>query len=103
MEFSDMMKRCKLSELSNFLIGGGELVIEREDLDFETAVKNAEKQTDDFLEEHFESIKERDEVFAVIADRETIIRETYFQMGFTAGINLSREIEKRTKELSRKK
>ena len=65
MEFSDMMERCKLSELSNFLIGGGELVIEREDLDFETAVKNAEKQTDDFLEEHFEIIKERDEVFAV--------------------------------------
>ncbi len=34
MEFSDMIKRCKLSELSNFLIGGGELVIEKEDLRF---------------------------------------------------------------------
>ena len=103
MEFSNMIKRCKLSELSNFLIGGGELVIEREDLDFETAVKNAEKRTDDFLEEHFESMKERDEIFAAIADRETVMRETYFQMGFIAGINLSREIEKRTKELNRKK
>ena len=103
MEFSDIMKRCKSSELSNFLISGGELVIEKEDLDFETAVKNAEKQTDDFLEEHFESIKERDEVFAVIADRETVMRETYFQMGFIAGINLSREIERKTKELNRKK
>ena len=98
-----MMKRCKLSELSNFLISGGELVIEKEDLDFETAVKKAEKQTDDFLEEHFESMKERDEVFAVIADRETVMRETYFQMGFIAGINLSREIERKTKELNRKK
>ena len=97
------MKRCKLSELSNFLISGGELVIEKEDLDFETAVKNAEKRTDDFLEEHFESMKERDEIFAVIADRETVMRETYFQMGFIAGINLSREIERRTKELNRKK
>ena len=97
------MKRCKLSELSNFLISGGELVIEKEDLDFETAVKNAEKRTDDFLEEHFESMKERDEIFAVIADRETVMRETYFQMGFIAGINLSREIERKTKELNRKK
>ena len=103
MEFSDMMRRCKLSELSNFLIGGGELVIEREDLDFEMAVKKAEKQTDDFLEEHFESMKERDEIFAVIADREAVMRETYFQMGFIAGINLSREIERKTKELNRKK
>ena len=103
MEFSDMMRRCKLSELSNVLIGGGELVIEKEDLDFKTAVKKAEKQTDDFLEEHFESMKERDEIFAVIADRETVMRETYFQMGFIAGINLSREIERKTKELNRKK
>ncbi len=103
MELSDMMKRCRLSELSNFLISGGELVIEKEDLDFETAVKKAEKQTDDFLEEHFESMKERDEIFAVIADRETVMRETYFQMGFIAGINLSREIERKTKELNRKK
>ena len=103
MEFSDMIKRCKLSELSNFLISGGELVIEREDLDFEMAVKKAEKQTDDFLEEHFESMKERDEIFAVIADREAVMRETYFQMGFIAGINLSREIERKTKELNRKK
>ena len=103
MEFSDMIKRCKLSELSNFLISGGELVIEKEDLDFETAVKKAEKQTDDFLEEHFESMKERDEIFAVIADREAVMRETYFQMGFIAGINLSREIERKTKELNRKK
>ena len=103
MELSDMMKRCRLSELSNFLISGGELVIEKEDLDFETAVKKAEKQTDDFLEENFESMKERDEIFAVIADRETVMRETYFQMGFIAGINLSREIERRTKELNRKK
>ena len=103
MEFSDMIKRCKLSELSNFLISGGELVIEKEDLDFKTAVKNAEKRTDDFLEEHFESMKECDEIFAVIADRETVMRETYFQMGFIAGINLSREIERRTKELNRKK
>ena len=78
-------------------------MIERENLDFETAVKNAEKRTDDFLEEHFESMKERDEIFAVIADRKTVMRETYFQMGFIAGINLSREIERKTKELNRKK
>ena len=89
MEFSDMMKRCKLLEISNYLIGYGESAVE--------------KQTNKFLEEHFEYQEERDAVSNEMASRETVTREIYFQMGFIAGINLSREIERKTKELNRKK
>ena len=103
MEFSDMMKRCKLSEIGNFLTGCGELLVESKDLDFATAIRNMEKQTNKFLEEHFEYQEERDAVSNEMASRETVTREIYFQMGFIAGINLSREIERRTKELNRKK
>ena len=103
MEFSDMMKRCKLLEISNYLIGYGESAVESKDLDFATAIRNMEKQTNKFLEEHFEYQEERDAVSNEMASRETVTREIYFQMGFIAGINLSREIERKTKELNRKK
>ena len=103
MEFSDMMKRCKLLEISNYLIGYGESAVESKDLDFAAAIRNMEKQTNKFLEEHFEYQEERDAVSNEMASRETVMRETYFQMGFIAGINLSREIERKTKELNRKK
>ena len=102
MEFSNMIKRCKLLEISNYLIGYGESAVESEDLDFAAAIRNMEKQTEEFLDEHFEDEKEREAVSYEIADRETVIRETYFQMGLIAGINISREIERKTKELNGK-
>ena len=102
MEFSNMIKRCKLLEISNYLIGYGESAVESKDLDFAAAIRNMEKQTEEFLDEHFEDEKEREAVSYEIADRETVIRETYFQMGLIAGINISREIERKTKELNGK-
>ncbi len=103
MEFSNMIKRCKLLEISNYLIGYGESAVESKDLDFTTAIRNMEKQTETFLDEHFEDEKERETVSLEMMNRETVVRETYFQMGLVAGINISREIEKRTKELNKRK
>ena len=102
MEFSNMIKRCKLLEISNYLIGYGESAVESKDLDFAAAIRNMEKQTEEFLDEHFEDEKEREAVSYEIADRETVTREIYFQMGLIAGINISREIERKTKELNGK-
>ena len=102
MGFSNMIKRCKLLEISNYLIGYGESAVESKDLDFAAAIRNMEKQTEEFLDEHFEDEKEREAVSYEIADRETVIREIYFQMGLIAGINISREIERKTKELNGK-
>ncbi len=102
MGFSNMIKRCKLLEISNYLIGYGESAVESKDLDFAAAIRNMEKQTEEFLDEHFEDEKEREAVSYEIADRETVIREIYFQMGLIAGINISREIERKTKELDGK-
>ena len=102
MVFSNMIKRCKLLEISNYLIGYGESAVESKDLDFAAAIRNMEKQTEEFLDEHFEDEKEREAVSYEIADRETVIREIYFQMGLIAGINISREIERKTKELNGK-
>ena len=102
MEFSDMMKRCKLSEIGNFLTGYGELLVESKDSDFATAIRNMEKQTEEFLDEHFEDEKEREAVSYEMAIREKTTSEIYFQMGLIAGINISREIERKTKELNGK-
>ena len=103
MGFSNMIKRCKLLEISNYLIGYGESAVESKDLDFTTAIRNMEKQTETFLDEHFEDEKERETVSLEMMNREMVVRETYFQMGLVAGINISREIEKRTKELNKRK
>ncbi len=102
MEFSNMIKRCKLLEISNYLIGYGESVVESKDLDFAAAIRNMEKQTEEFLDEHFEDEKEREAVSYEMAIREKTTSEIYFQMGLIAGINISREIERKTKELNGK-
>ena len=102
MEFSNMIERCKLLEISNYLIGYGESVVESKDLDFAAAIRNMEKQTEEFLDEHFEDEKEREAVSYEMAIREKTTSEIYFQMGLIAGINISREIERKTKELNGK-
>ena len=102
MEFSNMIKRCKLLEISNYLIGYGESAVESKDLDFAAAIRNMEKQTEEFLDEHFEDEKEREAVSYEMAIREKTTSEIYFQMGLIAGINISREIERKTKELNGK-
>ena len=103
MEFSDMIKRCKLLEISNYLIGYGESVVESKDLDFAAAIMDMERHTSKFLEERFEDQEERDAVSDEMAIREKTTSEIYFQLGLIAGINISREIERKTKELNSKK
>ena len=103
MEFSNMIERCKLLEISNYLIGYGESAVESKDLDFAAAIRNMEKQTEEFLDEHFEDEKEREAVSYEMAIREKTTSEIYFQMGLIAGINISKEIERKTKELNIKK
>ena len=101
MEFSNMIKRCKLLEISNYLIGYGESAVESKDLDFATAIMDMERHTSKFLEERFEDQEERDAVSDEMAIREKTTSEIYFQLGLIAGINISREIERRTKELNK--
>ena len=100
MEFSDMIKRCKLSEISGYLLGLGELLVEREDLSYEAAIREMEDKTEKFLESRFDTTEERDEIYGEIASREFILKEIYFQLGFIAGINLTKDFEKKFNELN---
>ena len=99
MEFSNMLKRCKLSEISNYISGWGEILEEKEELDYETAIRNMDRQTEALIEEYFKDENDRDRFFSEISNRETVIRETYFQLGFIAGINVAKDFGKRAKEL----
>ena len=103
MEFSNMIKRCKLLEISNYLIGYGESAVESKDLDFAAAIMDMERHTSKFLEERFADQDERAAVSYEMAIREKTTSEIYFQMGLIAGINISKEIERKTKELNIKK
>lgn len=70
MEFSDMIKRCKLSRISDYLLGLDDVIGEREDLSYEDAVRNMERRTEKIIDSHFERIEDRDEFFSEIASRE---------------------------------
>ena len=100
MEFSNMMKRCKLSEVSGYLLGLGETLKEREDLSFEKAIRKMESQTENFIDSHFETTEERDEIYGEIASRESVLKEIYFQLGFIAGTKFSEDFEKKYNELN---
>ena len=49
MEFSNMLKRCKLSEISDYFLDLGQSLIEKEDLDYETAIRNMECRTEKLI------------------------------------------------------
>ena len=49
MEFSDMIKRCKLSEISDYLMGFGKSLVEKEDLSYEAAIRKMEYKTEKFI------------------------------------------------------
>lgn len=99
MEFSDMLKRCKLSEISDFLLGLDKCLIEKDDTDYETAIINMEHNTEILINSRFENTDDREIFYNEIARRDSVIRETYFQLGFIAGINVAKDFGKRAKEL----
>ncbi len=101
MEFSNMLKRCKLSELSDYFLGLGQSLIEKEDLDYETAIRNMECRTERLINSYFKNEDERDRFYKEIASRDVVIRDTYFQLGFIAGVNFMKELEKRGQELNK--
>ena len=103
MEFSNMLKRCKLSEISDYFLDLGQSLIEKEDLDYETAIRNMECHTEKFINSYFKNEDERDKFYKEIAGRDAVIRDIYFQLGFIAAVNFMKDIEKRGQELNKQK
>ena len=96
-----MLKRCKLSEISDYFLDLGKSLIEKEDLDYETAIRNMECRTEKLINYYFKNEDERDKFYKEIAGRDAVIRDTYFQLGFIAAVNFMRELEKRGQELNK--
>ena len=103
MEFSNMLKRCKLSELSDYFLGLGQSLIEKEDLDYETAIRNMECRTEKLINSYFKNEDDRERFYNEIASRDVVIRDIYFQLGFIAAVNFMKELEKRGHELDKRK
>ena len=103
MEFSNMLKRCKLSELSDYFLGLGQSLIEKEETDYETAIRNMECRTEKLINSYFKNEDERERFYNEIASRDVVIRDIYFQLGFIAAVNFMKELEKRGHELDKQK
>lgn len=103
MEFSSMLKRCKLSEISDYFLDLGQSLIEKEDLDYETTIRNMECRTEKLIDSYFKNEDERDKFYKEIAGRDAVIRDIYFQLGFIAAVNFMKDIEKRGQELNKQK
>ncbi len=103
MEFSSMLKRCKLSEISDYFLDLGQSLIEKEDLDYETAIRNMECRTEKLINSYFKNEDERDKFYKEIAGHDAVIRDIYFQLGFIAAVNFMKDIEKRGQELNKQK
>lgn len=100
MEFTDMLKRCNLSEISNYILRNSELSVPNGEKDFEKQILKMEVDTGKLLGKYFNNFKKQDELLSIIAKRETVIENVYFQLGLIAGINVICDLEKRKSELN---
>lgn len=99
MEFSNMLERCKLSKIADYLLTGGVTCDEENRTDYETEIRNMEAETEKLLEKYFPDTEEQEEIYNEISRREMLIKNIYFQFGLIAGLNISGQITDRAAEL----
>ena len=95
MQFSDITNRCTLSKITDYILGNGELLAEREETDFETEMREIENDTTKVLNKYFPDKEMQDKFFGEIAYRETRLENIYFQLGFISGIRLFKDFNKK--------
>ena len=95
MKFSDIINRCTLSKITDYILGNGELLVESEETDFETEMHDIENNTTEVLNKYFPDKKLQDQFFGEIACREMRLENIYFQLGFIAGISLLKDFNKK--------
>ncbi len=95
MKFSDIINRCTLSKITDYILGNGELLAESEETDFETEMHDIENNTTEVLNKYFPDKKLQDQFFGEIAYREMRLENIYFQLGFIAGISLLKDFNKK--------
>ena len=97
MQISNMLNRCSLSKIADYIIGNGELLVESHETDLETEIHEIERYTTKILNEYFPDSKKQEEFFGEIAYRETRLENIYFQLGFIAAIRLFKDFDKKLK------
>ena len=99
MEFSNMLERCKLSKIADYLLTGDVICYEENHTDYETEIRNMEAETEKLLEKYFPDTEEQEEIYNEISRREMLVKNIYFQFGLIAGLNISGQIAGRAAEL----
>lgn len=99
MEFSNMLERCKLSKIADYLLTGDVICDEENHTDYESEIRNMEAETEKLLEKYFPDTEEQEEIYNEISRREMLVKNIYFQFGLIAGLNISGQIEGRAAEL----
>ena len=94
MNFTKIIKRCSLSEISDYILGNGEIISKNKETDFESEMREIENHTTKILNKYFPDKKMQDKFFGEIAYRETRLESIYFQLGIIAGIKIIKDFYK---------
>ena len=97
MNFSNILNRCSLSKIADYILGNGELLEESRETDLETEIHEIENDTTEVLNKYFPDREMQDKFFGEIAYRETRLENIYFQLGLIAGISLFKDFNKKLK------
>ena len=91
----NIIKRCSLSEISDYILGNGEIISENKETDLESEMREIENDTTKILNKYFPDKKMQDKFFGEIAYRETRLESIYFQLGIIAGIKIIKDFYKK--------
>lgn len=97
MSFADIIKRCSLETLSEFLISGDSILKEREEESYDRLIEKSSREIYSVVSGLTDDIKKMTSFENALARHDTALINIYFETGFIAGVKLTREVAERIK------
>lgn len=99
MRFSEVLERANPGNIGEFILNGGECLLEPDTRSYTQRLKEADKKASDFLKQRFKSITEFDEIYGCYCKETAVYQDVFFEMGLITGAKLAFQISEKMREL----
>ena len=99
MDFTNLLIRANLSNLEDFLLEGGEYLIEKNHKPYSEMLEEAERDARDFFQVRFPDTDDYDEISGYYNRQTEVYKEAFFEIGLLLGAKIGYQIHSRMSEL----
>lgn len=99
MDFTNLLIRANLSNIADFLLEGGEYLIEKKGKSYSERIEEAEKDVQDFFQVRFPDTDDYDEISGYYTRQTETYKEVFFEIGLLLGAKIGYQVHSRMSEL----